>query len=130
MRYPEFLQQVQAHGGPAEAEHADAASKQVLAALGQRLAGREPHELASQLPGELQDPLLRPTGAAEIGDDLDEFLRRIAEREGRGCSPEQALTHSRAVLGTIAGFVSEGEIQDLRSQLPAGYAPLFEKPTS
>ena len=28
----------------------------------------------------------------------------------------------------IAEFVSAGEIQDLRAQLPTGYAPLFEQP--
>lgn len=129
MKYDEFLARVSEQGGPAESGHADAAAKQILAALGQRLAGREPHDLASQLPAELQDPLLRPTSQAEIGDDLDDFLRRVADREGHGCSPEQALTHARAVLGTIASFVSAGEIQDLRAQLPTGYAPLFERPT-
>ncbi len=126
MNYDEFLTRVSQQGGITDRSHADAAAKQVLAALGQRLAGNEPHDLASQLPRELQDPLLRPTGEAEIGDDLDDFLHRIADREGRGCDTEQALTHARAVLGTIAGFVSGGEIQDLRAQLPTGYAPLFE----
>lgn len=130
MKYPEFVKQVQQRGGPPEPEHADAAAKQVLAGIGQRLAGREPHDLASQLPAELQDPLLRPTGQAEISDDLDDFLRRLADREAGECSPEQALTHARAVLSTIASFVSAGEIQDLRSQLPTGYAPLFEQPES
>lgn len=130
MQYEQFLAQVSDYGGPSSRDHADAAAKQILAALGQRLAGREPHELASQLPPELQDPLLRHTSEAEIGDDLDDFLRRVAEREGHGCDPEQAFTHARAVLGTIASFVSESEIQDLRSQLPAGYAPLFEPPTT
>lgn len=126
MKYDEFLTRVSQRGGPVEHEHADAAAKQVLVALGQRLAGNEPHDLASQLPGELQAPLLRPTSAAEIGDDLDDFLRRVADREGRGCDTEEALTHARAVLGTIGSFVSAGEIRDLRSQLPTGYAPLFE----
>lgn len=37
-------------GGPVDHEHADAAAKQIRAALGQRLAGNEPHDLASQLP--------------------------------------------------------------------------------
>ncbi|WP_438387729.1 DUF2267 domain-containing protein [Actinopolyspora saharensis] len=128
MQYEEFLQTVARQGGPDEREHADQAAKIVLATIGQRLAGREPKDLASQLPGELQGPLLQHTGADETGDDLDEFLRRVADREGRGCSPEQALTHARAVLGTIAGFVSAGEIDDLRSQLPSGYAALFEQP--
>lgn len=42
--------------------------------------------------------------------------------------PEEALTHARAVLGTIATFVLTGEIRDLRAQLPTGYAALFEQP--
>lgn len=129
MNYDEFLARVGQHGGPTDRAHADQASKIVLATLGQRLAGREPHNLASQLPGELQHPLLQHDGvAAEIGDDLDDFLRRISDREGRGCNTEDALAHARAVLGTMASFISAGEIQDLRSQLPAGYAAVFEQP--
>lgn len=128
MNYDEFLASVTRHGGPSERDHADQASKIVLATIGQRLAGREPRDLASQLPNELQDPLLQHTGAAETTDDLDDFLRRVADREGRGCSPEHARVHAQAVLGTIASFVSAGEIDDLCSQLPAGYAPLFQQP--
>ncbi|RRO18679.1 DUF2267 domain-containing protein [Saccharopolyspora rhizosphaerae] len=126
MKYDEFLNQFRERGGPSDREHADAAAKQVLAALGQRLAGNEPHDLAGQLPVELKDPLMRPTGEAEIGDDLEDFLRRVAHREGHGCSTDDALRHAQAVMSTIGSFVSGGEIQDLRSQLPTDYAPLFE----
>ena len=126
MNYNEFLTQVGQRGGPTNHTHADAATKLVLATLGQRLTGREPRDLASQLPPELQSPLTEHVGAPEIGDDLDQFLHRISDREGYGCDTEQALAHSRAVLSTIASFVSEGEIRDLRSQLPAGYTPMFE----
>lgn len=98
----------------------------MLATLGQRLAGQEANDLASQLPVELQATLTQHTGPAEIGDDVDDFCRRVAEREGRDCTPEQALAPSQAVLGTITSFVSAGEINDLKSQLPAGYAVLFD----
>lgn len=128
MKYDQFLAQVGTHGGPRERDHADQASRIVLATLGKRLAGHEPQDLASQLPQQLQSPLLEHTGYAETSDDVDDFLRRVANSEGYGCTPEDALTHSRAVLGTIAEFVSSGEIQDLRSQLPSGYATLFEQP--
>lgn len=128
MKYDEFLSAVEQHGGPSNREHADQASKVVLATIGQRLAGQEPRDLASQLPPELQDPLLQHNGTAETGDDLDDFLRRVADREGEGCGPEAALSHAQAVLGTIATFVSAGEIEDLRTQLPTGYAVLFEQP--
>ena len=125
MNYDEFLTAVVKNGGPTDREHADEAARTVLADLGKRLAGNEPHDLASQLPRELQQPLLEHNGEQETGDDLDAFLRRVADHEGRGCDPEEALEHARAVLSTIAGFVSEGEVADLRSQLPAGFAPLF-----
>lgn len=128
MNYEEFLAAVGNHGGPTEHGHANQACKVVLDALGQRLAGHEPHDLASQLPVELQDTLLIHTGTAETSDELDDFLRRVADREGRSCSPDEALQHARAVLGTMATFVSAGEIEDLRAQLPADYSPLFEQP--
>lgn len=125
MKYDEFLAAVADNGGPSDREHADEATRTVLADLGKRLAGNEPHDLASQLPQELQQPLLEHNGEQETGDDLDAFLRRVADHEGRGCAPEEALEHARAVLSTIAGFISAGEVTDLRSQLPAGFAPLF-----
>ncbi|WEV77664.1 DUF2267 domain-containing protein [Janibacter cremeus] len=126
MRYDEFLAAVANHGGPADREHADEATRTVLADLGKRLAGNEPRDLAAQLPSEMQQPLLEHNGEQETDDDLDAFLRRVAEHEGRGCDPEQAMAHARAVLSTMAGFVSAGEIADLRSQLPAGFGTLFE----
>lgn len=126
VKYEEFVKAVRERGGINEHEQADQATKIVLATIGQRLAGREPRDLASQLPQELQHPLLQHEGADETGDDLDDFLRRVSDRVGHGCSPEEALTHARAVLGTIARFVSQGEIDDLRAQLPTGYAPLFQ----
>lgn len=126
MRYDEFLASVASHGGPADREHADTATRTVLEDLGKRLVGNEPRDLAAQLPREMQEPLLEHNGEQETGDDLDDFLRRVADHEGRGCDPEQALAHTRAVLSTMGTFVSAGELSDLRSQLPAGFAPLFE----
>ncbi|WP_277451506.1 DUF2267 domain-containing protein [Janibacter sp. DB-40] len=126
MRYDEFLATVASHGGPTDREHAATATRTVLEDLGKRLVGNEPRDLASQLPSEMQQPLLEHNGQQETGDDLDEFLRRVAEHEGRGCGPEEALAHARAVLSSMATFVSAGEIADLRSQLPAGFSVLFE----
>lgn len=126
MKYDEFLNAVGERGGPADKSHADAATKQILAALGQRLAGWEPYDLASQLPPELQEPLMRRQGQPENTDNFDQFLHRIADREGQGCSSDDALAHSKAVFATMATFVSPGEIEDLRSQLPPGYEPILE----
>lgn len=125
MQYGEFINRVAEYGGPADREHAERATTATLELLGRRLAGQEPSNLAAQLPSELKDPLTRHVGAAETFD-VDEFLRRLADSEGKGCDPEQAREHARVVLSTLSSFVSRGEVQDLRSQLPAGYAPLFE----
>ncbi len=125
MRHDEFLVAVERHGGPSDREHAEQATRTVLADLGKRLAGHEPRDLASQLPPELQDALLEHDGEQETSDDVDDFLRRVAEHEGRGCSPEEARQHAQAVFMTMADFVSRGEIDEVRSQLPAGFGPLF-----
>lgn len=130
MKYSEFIKEVGKHGGPTDREHAEEVTRIVLATLGERLAGMEPHNLASQLPQELQNELLVEVGSAEFSDDIDDFLRRIADRESRDCGPETALSHAQAVLGTMSSFVSAGEINNLRSQLPAGYAPLFQPVSS
>lgn len=125
MQYGEFIKRVSEQGGPADTEHARHATTVVLEVLGQRLAGAEPSNLAAQLPEELKEPLSSHTGQAE-SFDVDEFFRRVADREGRGCSPEQAREHAQAVVGTMASFVSEGELNDVRSQLPAGYEILLK----
>jgi uncharacterized protein (DUF2267 family) len=127
MKYREFLKAVAERGGPTEPAHADQAAKAVLAALGQRLAGGKPKDLASQLPLELQETLTAHSGEPDIGDDVEDFCRRVVEREGWNCTPGEALTHAQAVFGTIATLVSAGEIEDLKSQLPAGYAAPFAR---
>lgn len=125
MQYGEFIKRVSERGGPADRDHASQATTVVLEVLGQRLAGAEPSNLAAQLPEELKKPLSSHAGEAE-SFDVDEFFRRVANREGWGCSPEQAREHARAVVATMASFVSEGELDDVRSQLPAGYEVLLQ----
>lgn len=124
MRYDEYVKSVQQNGMMDSREHTEVAITATLEVLGQRLAGGEASNLAAQLPAELTDTLDRHAGEAEAFD-VDEFFRRVAEREGRGCSTEQAQEHARTVLSTLASSVSAGEIEDIRSQLPAGYAFLM-----
>lgn len=124
MQYGEVIAKVDSELGLGDRARAGDLVTATLDLLGQRLAGREPVDLAAQLPRELKESLTRHTGSAEEFD-VDEFLRRLAQREGRGVSPEQARDHARAVLSTINSFVSRGEVSDVQSQLPAGYALLF-----
>jgi uncharacterized protein (DUF2267 family) len=91
--------------------------------LGQRLAGGEPSDLAAQLPDGLAE-LARYDGPAESFDTA-EFYRRVAEREGAGCTPGQAREHAMAVMSTVVDQITEGERQDLASQLPADRGELL-----
>jgi uncharacterized protein (DUF2267 family) len=125
MRYDEFVARVAEYGGPPDRDRAEQATVATLELLGQRLAGREPSNLAAQLPQEMKEPLTRHVGDAE-SFDVDEFFRRLAEQEGPGCDPDQAREHARTVIKTLSSFVSAGELGDLQSQLPAGYAVLFQ----
>ena len=126
MRSDEFLKNVTEVGGPSDAESAAVVTRTVLNNLGKQLKGGEAADLAAQLPAELQEPLQRHGSEAPLTDDVDDFLRRLAEQLGEGIDPDTARAYAGAVLSTVDAAVSEGEIGDLRSQLPAGFAPLFE----
>ena len=124
MKYDEVINKVRDDANLVDRDQAATLTIATLELLGQRLAGREPAELAAQLPEGLKEPLSTNTGAAETFD-VDEFLRRLAEREGAEVTPEQARGHAQVVLATIGSFVSGEELDDVRAQLPAGYADLF-----
>ncbi|WP_169253049.1 DUF2267 domain-containing protein [Brevibacterium sp. 'Marine'] len=126
MRSDEFLNHVTEIGGPSDPESAAVVTRTVLDNLGKQLKGGEAADLAAQLPAELQEPLQRHGSEAPLTDDVDDFLRRLADQLGEGVDPETARVYARAVLSTLDAAVSEGEVDDLRSQLPAGFAPLFE----
>lgn len=126
MRSDEFLKNVTEVGGPSDAESAAVVTRTVLDNLGKQLKGGEAADLAAQLPAELQEPLQRHGSEAPLTDDVDGFLRRLASQLGEGIDPDTARAYAGAVLSTVDAAVSEGEIGDLRSQLPAGFAPLFE----
>ena len=57
---------------------------------------------------------------------LDEFLRRVADREGT--PPLQARDHARAVLATLRDAVADDEFFDLTVQLPDEYAVRLAAP--
>ena len=123
MRYDEFIGQVQHRAGlgsHAEAEHATRATLETLA---ERLAGGEAHDLASQLPPELARYLEAPDAGIGAKLTLDEFFELVSEREG--VDLEDSTFHARAVIGVLTEAVSLGEIQDVRVQLPAAFAQLF-----
>jgi uncharacterized protein (DUF2267 family) len=123
MKYNEFVGQVQHRARQSSVDEAVGAIRATLATLGQRLAGGEAENLAAQLPPEIGRYL------AEIEADgerfgLDEFFERVGKKEGTDLP--DAAHHARAVVSVLSEAVSQGEINDMRAQLPEEYAPLFD----
>src|SRR5260370_16536893 len=82
MKHDEFIGRVQHHARLPSRGDAERATRATLETLGERLAGGEPKDLASQLPPEIGLHLLRCGGKGERFS-LDEFYRRVSEREGQ-----------------------------------------------
>lgn len=116
MRERDIVRAVSKVSGLGDPGHAADATRATLAVLGTRLAGREPRNLAAQLPAGIAEALPAVGQGATFG--VEEFYRRVAEEEGRGCTADGAREHARAVVAALRAGVSEGEFADLRSQLP------------
>src|SRR5699024_229738 len=122
----ESLKQVTELGGLSDDESAPLVTRPAPHNRGKQRKRGAAAELPAPLPGVLQERLQRHGSEAPLTDDVDDFLRRLAEQLGEGIDPDTARAYAGAVLSTVDAAVSEGEIGDLRSQLPAGFAPLFE----
>ena len=108
----------------AELDNDEGAQKAIgatLETLKERLAGEEPSDLAAQLPPEIA-PYLEGSGGRE-SFSVEEFYERVAQKEGVG--KDEAVSHARAVATVVHTAVSEGELDDIRSQLGDGYKELF-----
>jgi uncharacterized protein (DUF2267 family) len=92
--------------------------------LAERLAGGEANDLASQLPRGIAEHLRTEFAGEGLRFPLEEFFERISQREG--VALPKAIYHARAVIAVLSEAVSPGEIADVRAQLPAEYARLFE----
>lgn len=124
MNRDEFLGKVRERGEYADRAETERVTRTVLAVLGERLGGVEAKDLAAQLPGDLADAL--PSGGVGQGYGEQKFLRRVAEQ--LGATEETALWDASAVLTTVAEAVTGGQLNQILSRLPSGYAELFGKP--
>jgi uncharacterized protein (DUF2267 family) len=123
VRYDEFLGQVQHRARLSSRAEAERATRATLETLAERLVGGEVHDLASQLPPELARSLQSPDAGIGAKLTLDEFFELVSEREG--VDLEDSMLHARVVIGVLTEAVSQGEIKDVRVQLPAAFAQLF-----
>ncbi|HYZ06586.1 MAG TPA: DUF2267 domain-containing protein [Rubrobacter sp.] len=92
-----------------------------LETLRERLAGKEPSNLAAQLPPGIA-PYVEGDGGRE-SFPVEEFYERVAGKEGVG--KDEAVRHARAVATVVQTAVTGGELDDVRSQLGDGYKELF-----
>jgi uncharacterized protein (DUF2267 family) len=123
VRYDEFLGHVQHRARLGSRGEAERATRATLETLAERLVGGEAHDLASQLPPELARSLQLPDAGIGAKLTLEEFFALVSEREG--VELEEATLHARIVIGVLTETVSMGEIKDVRVQLPAAFAQLF-----
>lgn len=122
MDYETFVGLVQSRARLGSREAAIAAIRATLETMGERLVGGELKDIASQLPREIAYYLTRATTAQKLS--LQDFHARVGAREP--CDPPQAVFHARVVMSVLELALSEGEVRDMRAQLPAEFNDLFE----
>ncbi|MFJ8075072.1 DUF2267 domain-containing protein [Streptomyces sp. NPDC096176] len=125
MKYDEFLARVRERGEYGSPDEAAKVTTDVLDVLAQRISPGEVKDLASQLPGPLGRHLADATPQQAESFGIQEFYRRVAQRTG--ARPRTAEWDAGAVLSTVADAVTGGELNQILSQLPSGYAVLFGK---
>ncbi|MFC7009074.1 DUF2267 domain-containing protein [Halalkalicoccus salilacus] len=132
MDHDSFIGQVQNRAELASRGAALSATRATLQTLGERIQEGEATNLAAQLPDELGRFLEEPADTAE-SFDFGEFISRVAERdENLGDSGiddddlSAAALHARVVVDVLDEAVTEGQIEDIRDQLPEDYGDLFE----
>lgn len=114
--------------GSLNEEEAERAAVSVLCVLEQRLFGEEAAHLEAQLPGKLQDLLLRCE--RHLGKPASKFGRDgfiLMVSEDLGLDAFEAEKRIRAVFSAVREQVSEGEIEDVIGQLPSDMRDLWQR---
>ena len=126
MKHGEFIKHVHERAGVPK-DMAGTLTRATLETLADRLAGGEPHDLASQLPPELQH-YVRPGEKVPERFGVEEFIGRVAA--AAKVDGETARRGVRAVLITVREAVTPGEWDDVMAQLPAEYSEIAEPATA
>ncbi|NUB90781.1 DUF2267 domain-containing protein [Haloterrigena sp. SYSU A121-1] len=129
MQENEFYSLVQEAGHLESMDRAQAASEAVLATLGETLTGGEAEDVAAQLPDELAR-ILEDADHDGAGYDRGAFVDRVGEHlRDTDVEPDDAEQFAEAVTDAVAAALTDGEIQNLKSQLDDDLHPLFEDVT-
>jgi uncharacterized protein (DUF2267 family) len=120
LRDDQFIEIVQQEART-DYQAAERAVQAVLQTLGERISVGEARDLAEQLPPQVAAWLAAERHSQPM--DVEEFVRRVAEREG--VDVDAALRHTRAVFTALGRAVDPREIRDVVSELPKEYQPLL-----
>ncbi|SDF21918.1 DUF2267 domain-containing protein [Halorientalis regularis] len=104
---------------------AERAAIETLLTLGESIPTAEADALGVRLPGALGDAITEHRDTHEERT-ADEFVVLVADREGIGVSPEDAVIHTRATIATIAAHGGDDELRRVHDHLPESFDPLFE----
>lgn len=119
MEYDEFLSVV-CQAGDVERAVAERTTRATLEVLGERFSIDEARAFARLLPPELVGSLMTLDAARPFG--ADEFVHRVAEREG--VDDRDALRHAGAVFFALRRAMGDDGFKRLKAALPQDFAPL------
>jgi uncharacterized protein (DUF2267 family) len=122
LSYEDVLAVVE-RAAPSDRDAAERVLQAVLQTLGERIAAGEARDLATQLPPELSPWVATTTPPERF--DVDEFLRRVAERSGTGLAGAERQT--RAVFAALGRVLTPDELADVAAELSKDYAPLLPR---
>lgn len=104
-------------------EEAERAVRATLRTLGERITRGQAEDIAASLPRSVQTVLTSgPEPAESFG--LDEFVRRVAEREGVDVAT--AYRHIKAVFAALGRAVTGVVLSDMAAQLSKDFDPLLD----
>ena len=127
MKYEEFIEEVQKRGSFPSRSDAARATQATLETLAEWISPKERIDTASQLPHGLalylKQPYLgegpQPSPTSRSSSSLEEFFQRMGIRED--VPAEVARTHAHVVMSVLIEAVSQGELEDIRAQLPVEF---------
>ena len=124
MKAEEFIREVMHRAKLSSREAAQDAVRATLETLSEHLTPGEVENVSSQLPQELAVYMRQPLiGGVAERFSLDDFILRVAEREGVNVS--EAMNNAHVVASLMGEVVSMGQLEHLIAQLPTDIAQLF-----
>lgn len=123
-----LLNQIRAEAGFEDTDHAETALIIVLGAVVRRLTPDEAKDLLAQLPSLLQSTLQSQTVGPDKNVSRESIETALVERLNVDRTRAGKLLD--LIGATIAQNVSEGQMQDVRRQLPEAMRGMFSAPAS